>query len=142
MSEVNYEKLRKSLAHLRKGHEAWLECPNRPELLDSDREAFKESLTKRFDICFQMAWRHLQKHLKNQGVVDVARNPKNLFRMGAENYLLEDAEQWFIYTDAHSEMIREYDEVKVNEAIGLIPDFIEDAIDLYEEMTGEEWNRR
>lgn len=141
MSQINYEKLKKALAMLQEGHEAWLECPNRPELRDSDRDKFRESCIQRFEVCFDMAYRHLKKHLQEEGVLGLRdASPKAIFRLGFENHLIHDAEAWFQYTNKRNDTSHEYNEAKANATLELVPHFITDAIDLYEAITGEEWN--
>ncbi len=141
MSEINYERLKKALALLQEGHEAWLECPNRPELRDSDRDKFRESCIQRFEVCFDMAHKHLKKYLQEEGVSGLRDvRPKSLFRSGFESRVINDAEAWLQYTDKRNDTSYKHDEAKANATLELVPDFIADAIDLYEAMTGEEWN--
>ena len=141
MSKTNYENLRKSLALLQEGHEAWLECPNRPELRDSDRDKFRESCIQRFEVCFDMTHKHLKKHLQAEGVLGMKdATPKAIFRSGFENGFINDAETWLQYTDKRNDTSHEYDEAKANKTLEIVPSFIADAVDLYEAMTGEKWN--
>ena len=141
MSRINYERLKKALALLQEGHEAWLECPNRPELRDSDRDKFRESCIQRFEVCFDMAYKHLKKHLQEEGVLGLQDgSPKAIFRSGFESQLINDAETWFQYAKKRNDTSHEYDEAKANETLEVVPDFITDAIDLYEAITGEKWN--
>ena len=136
ISSIDYGKLKKSLMQLEARYKEWLECSSRPELRDSDREAIKESCVQRFKSCYNTIRGHLRKHLIEIGVSKVPYSSKDLFRMGADNGLIEDTEDWFSYTD----ITYDYDDAKVNEILMIIPNFIDDAIDLYEAMTEEEWN--
>ena len=140
MSNPDYDKLKKSLTRLAARHKEWLECLSRPELRDSDREAIKESCVHRFRSCYDTIREHLRKHLIEIGVSKVPYSSKDLFRMSAESGLIEDTEDWFNYTAKRTNTTHDYDEAKTEEALMVIPSFIEDTIDLYEIMTNEEWN--
>ena len=134
-----YKKLKKSLTRLEECYKEWLECSSRPELRDSDREAIKESCIQRFVYCYDILWEHLRKHLTKIGANKVPYNSKDLFRMSAENGLIEDVENWFNYTNKRNDIAHDYDEIKANQTLMIIPDFIEDTTELYEAMM-EEWN--
>ena len=94
-----------------------------------------------FEVCFDMAHKYLKKYLQEEGISGLQGvSPKAIFRSGFENRLINDAEAWFQYTDKRNDTSHEYDEAKAKETLEIVSHFIRDVIDLYEAITGEEWN--
>ena len=48
-------------------------------------------------------------------------------------------EQWLRYADARIDTAHDYDGEKAQVCLELMPDFIDDAIGLYQTMSGETW---
>ena len=140
MSDTDYEQFKRALMRLETRYAQWLECPNHSELQDADREAIKESCIQRFEYSFDTTWKHLKKYLEEQGVANVRSGPKILFRLCAENQLIENIADWFRYTDRRNDTSHEYDEAKADETLSVVSDFIKDAIDLYEAIANQKWN--
>ncbi len=114
--------------------------------LDSDLPEFihdgiKESVIQRFETCYDCLWKVLKKYLNEElGIASPPNSPKPILRMAYENDLLSSPlEQWFQYTEARIDTSHDYDPEKAKACIDLIPNFIDDAIGLYQTMTGETW---
>ena len=74
------------------------------------------------------------------GIADPPNSPKPIFRLAHENALfVSPLEQWLQYSDARIHTSHDYDGEKANACLRLIPDFIDDAIGLYQTMTTETW---
>ena len=140
MSDIDYEQFKKALMRLEARYAEWLECPNRSELQDADREAIKESCVKRFEYTFDSAWKHLKKYLEKQGVPNVGNSPKDVFRLCAENQLIENTADWLCYTDRRNDAEHDYEQTKADEILSVVSDFIKDAIDLYKATAHQKWN--
>ena len=140
MSQTDYDKLKNSLAELIEQHKN-LSTIDKKDLPNVTERAAQIAVIKCFEVCFDMAWKHLKRRLIDKGVPNLPNNPKDMLRLGAENYFLENAGDWFNYMDKRNDTAHDYNERKANETLEVVPDFIEDAIDLYEAMTGEEWDR-
>ena len=48
-------------------------------------------------------------------------------------------DQWLSYARSRNETAHDYDGVKAQAALELIADFIDDAVGLYQTMSGEPW---
>ena len=66
---------------------------------------------------------------------------RDSFRLGYENDLFSaPLEQWLRYAAARTNTSHDYDGEKAQACLALVPDFIDDAIGLYQTMTGTTWD--
>ena len=73
-------------------------------------------------------------------VADTPNSPKPVFRLAHENNLFAaPVEQWFRYADARIDTSHDYDGEKANAYLPLVPDFIDDAIGLYQTLSDIPW---
>jgi len=112
-----------------------------PELPALVRDAVAESVIQRFEVCYDCLWKVLKRYLvEEMGMADLPNSPKPLFRSACENGLFAaPIEQWFRYVKARVDTSHDYDGKKAKACLELIPDFIDDAIGLYQAMSGETW---
>lgn len=136
---IDYDKLQKSIAHLRLQIENHARSGERPELTTIDREALAESVIQRFETCYDMLWKHLKRHLvEEMGLPEVPNSPKPVFRLAAENNLLPSpTERWMIYADARIATAHDYSGEKAGECLALAPEFLADANRLFERLAGK-----
>jgi len=140
MTETNYKKFKDSLARLEERYNEYLkEKDSLPKHLV---ESMKESCIQRFEICFDTSWKHLKKYMEEEhGIVDIANSPNAIFKQAFASKIIEDAELWIEFNKKRGDTTHDYSGNKADEAFIVIGDFIKEAIDLYETMTGEEWKK-
>ena len=138
---IDYTKLRKSLQHLEAQFANYQSAAQRTDLTSLDREAIAESVIHRFETCYDCLWKHLKRYLiETLGLPEVPNSPKPIFRIAAENLLFQQpTEQWLNYANARIQTAHDYDGEKAKIALPLMPEFIADAIALYQTLTGEAW---
>jgi nucleotidyltransferase substrate binding protein (TIGR01987 family) len=138
---IDYEKLQKSLKHLQLQFANYQLAQDRPELTDLDCEAIAESVIQRFETCYDCLWKDLKRYLVEEtGLPDVPNSPKPILKLAGQNDLLASSvEQWLQYADARTRTAHDYSEDKAAETLLLVGDFINDAIGLYQTMTGTTW---
>ena len=137
---IDFEKFKKSLTLLESQFSNW-------QTLDTNlpvwmQEAVSESVIQRFETCYDCMWKVLKRYLKEGlGLPDVPNSPKPIFRIANENRLLKsDITQWLVYADTRINTSHDYDGEKAKAALVLMDEFIRDAIDLYQKMSGESWS--
>ena len=137
---IEYDKFRLSLKRLEEQNENYRQ--GNPALSDLDREGIAESVIQRFEICYDCLWKVLKRYLIDElGVADPPNSPKPVFRLGHENDLFSaPIEQWLRYAAARTDTSHDYDGEKAQACLALVPDFIDDAIGLYQTMTGTTWD--
>jgi len=138
---IDYDKLKKSLKHLELQFANYKLAQDRPELTDIDREAIAESVIQRFETCYDTLWKDLKRYLiEDIGLADVPDSPKKIIKLAGQNELFASTvEQWLKYADARTSTAHDYSEDKAAEALLIVGDFIDDAIGLYQTMTGTSW---
>lgn len=137
---IHFEKFENSLKHLELQFENYLALQKRDELTKIDREAIRESVIQRFEICFDSMWKLTKRYLSQiSGFPDLPASPKPLLRIACDNGLFRDVEKLLKYADARVATSHDYSDIKVSEAINLVDDFIQDAIGFYETISGKKW---
>ena len=134
---IDYTKFKLSLMRLREQHENFLtDVPARSRL---DREAIGESVIQRFETCYDCLWKVLKRYLiEDLGIARIPNSPKPIFRIANENQLLPTAvDQWLNYAEARIDTSHDYDGEKAKACLDLVQDFIADASELYQTISGE-----
>ena len=112
----------------------------RPDRSELDREGIAESVIQRFETCYDCVWKVLKYLTEELGVAETPNSPKPIFRIAHENQLLASSlEQWLRYADARIDTSRDYDGEKALSCLALVPDFIDDAIGIYQTMSEATW---
>ncbi len=137
---MDFDKFQKSLKHLELQYQNYQGLEERSELGTLDQEAIKESVIQRFETCYDTLWKHLKRYLTEElGLVEVRNSPKPVFRLANENQLLRDLESWLNYADARVDTAHDYSSEKADASLELMEEFIDDAIGLYQTLTGKTW---
>ena len=138
---IDYSKLQKSLKHLEMQYENYSNAQYRSELSDLDREGIAESAIQRFETSYDTLWKTLKRYLVEElGIPEVPNSPKPILRLAFDNQLFSSPiEQWLKYADARTDTSHDYDVDKAAHCLALMKDFIDDAIGLYQTMTGSTW---
>ncbi len=137
---IDYDKFRMSLKRLEEQHENYRTLDT--SLPDLIQEAVDESVIQRFETCYDCLWKVLKRYLiYDLGIADAPNSPKPIFRVAYENNLfVASMQQWLQYAEARIDTSHDYDGEKAAACIALVSDFIDDAIGLYQTMSGETWD--
>ena len=136
---IDYEKFRLSLKRLEEQHANYRNpAASRPRL---DEEGVAESVVQRFETCYDCLWKVLKRYLNEVlGVPDPPNSPNPIFRLAHQNHLFRTpVDQWLLYTQRRNDTAHDYDGEKAQAALDVMADFIDDAIGLYQTMSGEPW---
>ena len=137
---MDFDKFQKSLKHLALQYQNYQSLEERAELGTLDQEAIKESVIQRFETCYDTLWKHLKRYLVEElGLPKVPNSPKPVFRLANENHLLRDLDSWLNYANARVDTTHDYSSDKAEAALELMENFINDAIGLYQTLTGNIW---
>lgn len=139
---IDYSKFQKALNHLELQYDNFLDSKDR-DLSGLDREAIAESVIHRFETCYDVLWKVLKRYLNLElGIPDLPNSPWPIFQIAAENKLLgKGLARWKKYSGARIGTAHDYSGDKAEEALGIIPDFLRDAIELFIAMTKKEWKK-
>ena len=136
---IDYDKFQLSLKRLEEQHDNYQQ--HDPSLSDLNREAIAESVIQRFETCYDCLWKVLKRYLAEElGLAELPNSPKPVFRLADENVLFASPlDQWLQYANARIDTAHDYDGQKAQACLELMPAFIDDAIGLYQTMTGATW---
>ena len=136
MNKTDYEKLEKSLENLIEQHDNYLTVDEQ-NLSVVTQKAVKNSVIKCFEICYDTLWKHLKKYTQEQsGLPKIPSSPLPIFRIAHENGIIDQEmqERLVNYNDLRGDTAHDYSMEKSEKALPIIGGFIQDAIELYEEM--------
>ena len=136
---IDYDKFRLSLKRLEEQHENHLRRDE--SLSELIRDGIAESVIQRFETCYDCLWKVLKRYLNEElGIAEPPNSPKPIIRLAYENDLFASPlEQWLKHAEARIDTSHDYDGEKAQACLELMPDFIDDAIGLYQTMTGTAW---
>lgn len=136
---IEYDKFQKSLRHLQLQFENYeVLDESQPEIM---KEAVTESVIQRFETCYDCMWKVLKRYLFEElGIPEVPNSPKPIIRLANENRMFASPlEKWISYAEARIDTSHDYSGEKAATALALMSDFIDDAIGLYQTMSGKSW---
>lgn len=136
---IDYGNFRKALKNLESQYENYQNLDD--ELPELTQEGVSESVIHRFEICYDTMWKVLKRYLQEGlGLPDVPNSPNPILKIANENKLFTTPlEQWLKYASARIDTSHDYSEEKAQGCLEIVDDFIDDAIGLYQTMTGETW---
>lgn len=136
---IDYTNLQTSLKNLERFWEAYEHLKKPGEALTI--HIHKMAIIQAFEVCYEALLKVLQRYLSEEiGASNTPSGPKPLLRAANKNSLLSSAvEEWIRYVDVRNKTSHEYGIQHVDEAIKLVPNFIKDAIDLYQAMSKKSW---
>ncbi len=85
-----------------------------------------------YEICWKMMKRWLEINVTSNSVDGVTR--RELFRLAAENRLIEDVETWMTYNAARNQTSHQYDSALAEDTLNLISDFARAAQHLLDNL--------
>ena len=139
---TDYTKFKNALLRLQERHDDYLKACNLPDLPKAYRESLQESCIQRFEVCFDTLHKHLKKYLKEElGLAEIASAPKPIFRKAHQSQIIDNIDLWMDYTNKRNDTSHDYSEKKAQQALSILPSFLESSIVLYELMTGQKWGK-
>jgi len=100
------------------------------------KDAIRAGVIQNFEFTYELCWKFMRRWLDvNLGSVyveGVAR--RQLFRLGAENKLIADVDQWMEYHDARNETSHTYDEGTAEDVFATAREFYANAERLLEAL--------
>jgi len=93
------------------------------------RLGLQAGLIQNFEFTYELCWKSIKRWLENNinpEVVDGVTR-RELFRLGAENRLIEDVDEWMSYHTARNLTAHQYDSALAEETLHVMADFIRAA---------------
>lgn len=103
-----------------------------------DDEELRDAVIQRFEFTMDLAWKLLQRYLKEAGTPEhEIRTKRDLFREGARLGLLMNPASWFGYYEARNATSHAYNPEIAAQVYRSALQFIDDAIPLLNELKKE-----
>jgi nucleotidyltransferase substrate binding protein (TIGR01987 family) len=84
------------------------------EVFDKKKTAItRDSAVKRFELCFDLAWKAVKTRAKNEGIE--CYSPKQCFKMAYQLGLIEEPELWLKILDDRNQTVHIYKEALAEE---------------------------
>ncbi|TKJ33187.1 MAG: nucleotidyltransferase [Planctomycetes bacterium B3_Pla] len=101
----------------------------RDESAVAPREILRDSVIQRFEYTYELAWKMMKRWLEiNIGASYVdGISRKELFRMAAEQRLIDDPVKWFEYHEARNQTSHIYDESVAQDVFNVVGSFLDDV---------------
>lgn len=125
---LNIDSLRKSIDVLSRSKEvaeAHRDDPN-GDLKDTLRSGVIQNFEVSYEQCWKMMKRWLEVNISSTSADGVTR--RELFRLIAENRMIEDVEQWMRYHDARNQTSHIYEPEVAENVYAATHDFAKDAL--------------
>jgi nucleotidyltransferase substrate binding protein (TIGR01987 family) len=133
---MDYTQLKTAIERFGEMLEAYRDNAKRAPL---EREAVQDSLIKRFEYTFEVAWKTCKRHLAEEGFAEAASgSPKSIIRLAAERKLIADAEAWVGYLAFRQDSPwQDYSKDNAESVLDIAENFYKGVVDLYQQMSGE-----
>ena len=82
----------------------------------------RDGAIQRFEYCFELAWKTLQRVLHHQGLT-TANSPREVFRLSAQAGLIDDVEQWFVFLNHRNNTVHAYNARLADDIFAAVPAF-------------------
>lgn len=93
------------------------------------RRVVQSGVIKHFEFTYELSWlfikRWLEANVSPSAGDGVTR--RELFRLGAENLLIDDVDQWMRYHQARNRTSHIYRQATADEVCAVVPAFLEDS---------------
>jgi len=135
-TDTNYNELKRALQRLEERYSEYL--ANKDEVAEFMAESLADSCVKHFDYCFEVAWKHLKKYLRERmKVAEPPNSPNKIFEIAAAKGVIENVMLWRDFNEKRGMSSHDYSGEKPQLVFQIIPVFIKAARELYETMTGK-----
>jgi len=100
------------------------------------RNAIKSGVIQHFEFTYELCWKFIKRWLEVNISPTVADGVtrRELFRLAAENRLIDDVEQWMRHHDARNETLHTYDPAIAERVYAAAHEFARDARRLLEAL--------
>jgi len=89
----------------------------------------QDATIQRFEFCFELAWKLIKEHAKDQGVI--CNSPKSCIREAGQLEIIDNVEKWLVFLEARNSTTHIYNasmaKIVFEEAKNL-PKFINDLL--------------
>ena len=136
---IDYAHFHESLKNLERFWQRYQDTTNN-QTDNIDREMDRMALVQAYEVNYEAMMKALGRYLTDEIGIKIIGNKPMLREADKSNLLSSELQRWFHYTDLRNQSSHEYGSQKTDHIIEIMPDFIDDAIGLYQTMTEKTWD--
>jgi nucleotidyltransferase substrate binding protein (TIGR01987 family) len=97
--------------------------------LNPNNLLMRDGVIQRFEYCYELAWKTLERYLKQEMGVTNSENlsKRDLYRIAAEKGLLINPQNWYQYHEARNLSAHAYKQEYAERVFAVTVDFLNDA---------------
>ncbi len=86
---------------------------------DIVKSMMRDSIIKRFEFTFELAWKVMKDYAKYNGYADMANSPRNAIRLALQMGIISDT-AWMSMLESRNTMAHVYDEEEADSIMGVL----------------------
>ena len=90
---------------------------------ESKSDIVRDAAIKRYEICYELAWKSIQEFLKNEGL-EICKTPKKCFKEGFQQELISNEEGFSAMVENRNLTTHTYDDNLAESIYKNIPDYL------------------
>ncbi len=95
------------------------------KVYEKENDIIRDSIIKRFEITYELAWKTLKEYLENEGIVIDISSPRGVLKKSYQINIIDDEELWLSVIKDRNISTHQYNEEKVIElAEKIIKDYL------------------
>lgn len=124
MTKNSVEYFENALMTFDKAYSVYTNDTDTPTNMDIT-EMYRDSVIKRFEYTYELAWKLMQKSLfDDYGVANIKNvGRKDMFRHASQVGLLDDVQAWFTFHESRNKTTLVYDVVQLQEILNALHNF-------------------
>lgn len=105
-------------------------------LSEDEEQVLKEAVIQNFEFTYELCWKFIKRWLdyNYSSSITAGLSRKQLFRIAAENRLIDRVETWLVYHELRNRTSHTYDQLVADEIFAATSSFLEDASRLLERL--------
>ncbi len=117
-AELDLENLDLAIAALSRAIQTWHGVVRRSDFTADDRETVKAGVIQNFEVAYEQSWKFMRRWLHENvspGITDGVTR-RELFRLAAQQQLINDVDLWMLFHEARNLTSHTYDRQNAEQA--------------------------
>ena len=126
---LDFSPLKKALSSLSDAISSTTDEVFMTSLTNAQQRTMRAGVIKNFEFTYEISWKMLRRQLKiEEGDEEINQlSRKDLYRLAAQKYFIDDPEKWFLFHKARNETSHTYDENTANEVYSVTLNFLAES---------------
>ena len=131
-----YERFARFQSALKRLSEAIFQYENLADETEVVKSMMRDSIVKRFEFTFELAWKVMKDYAEYNGYDDMANSPRNAIRLALQMGIISDT-AWMSMLESRNTMAHVYDEEEADSIIDELSNYHNMLVAFEEVMTNK-----